>query len=656
MQGGVKRDAKGPGDSLARMERPLPPALVADGEPRWGWELRDLRAPVFPYREEPPAWLVPVPGWTHELAAKVERSAAEKSERQKIVLVTGGAAAGCALVGYWLLGGLLGFVGLVFLLAAAVLAVVAGWYAWQVWGAPRQVKAIAEKRYEGWMEETLASHTGLQQRLAEWERGRDAHEGKQVEKVRAQTRWVPVRPSDAALRGRVDVLGGDGEGRTVLLAHMVASLVGAGVRVNLLDLGQQVLAGPLAGMVRSAGLEAQVRSFPEGMGPVNLLAGLSPREVSGLLTDALHAVDGTTSYQERSVDADLLRQVSELLAPRLTFRRLHAALRVLRRQPADPAVLETDEADRLRDLLGETARAGLDARIGTLVAALEPLAAAGEHADHGPVFGTGDIALRVVQVSAHELPGEVALLRQLLFQLVLHDLRQQAAGGVEQALIVAGADHLRREHLDQLDQLARHRGVRLTLVFAHLRDAAVEVLGGGDASVFLRLGNAQEAERAATAIGKGYQFLASQYTFSDGRNTSTGTTESTGQTHGTHSSTSMSDSRGPGGRGSSTGTSRGESESTSVGQTHTVQFGSQTSDAVSYQRTYDYTVIPSSLQALGQTAFVMVDSGHPGSPVLGDCDPVLLERAAADQLSGAQTDDDRLAGRPADRTVDRAPG
>jgi hypothetical protein len=214
-------------------------------------------------------------------------------------------------------------------------------------------------------------------------------------------------------------------------------------------------------------------------------------------------------------------------------------------------------------------------------------------------------------------------------------------------LVVAGADTLRRAHVERLDQVARKNGIRLVLLFRHLRQDAADLIGGGDAAVFMRLGNFKEAEAAANFIGKEHRFVASQFTVSHSTNTSTSTSDST--TRGTSSqdstSTGTQSSRSRNlnygwlfsYRAASGGVSSGTQDSTSVStgtswsqaQSTTRQSGASESESVGYQRTHDYTVSPTMLQGLSPTAFILVDPQDPGSPRLGDCDPQILTQPTA---------------------------
>ncbi len=79
------------------------------------------------------------------------------------------------------------------------------------------------------------------------------------------------------------------------------------------------------------------------------------------------------------------------------------------------------------------------------------------------------------------------------------------------AVIIAGADEITRSHLERLSDACERRRVPLTVLYRHLREDALSMLGGGTAA-FMRLGNHAEAEQAASCIGRQHKFVLSQRT------------------------------------------------------------------------------------------------------------------------------------------------
>jgi hypothetical protein len=237
-------------------------------------------------------------------------------------------------------------------------------------------------------------------------------------------------------------------------------------------------------------------------------------------------------------------------------------------------------------------------------------------------------------------------------------------------VIVAGADELARRHLERLSDACERRGVPLTFLFRRLRETGGEMLGGG-AVAFMRLGNNEDATRAADFIGRDYKFVLSQITKNVGGNESHtdtdtdgtgdsdsinisqsmgtsrnwGTTRSSGATRSgggpfglfADRSTNTGDSRTRGGGTNETET-RGESRSVSRNWSSAYAFaaGTNWSDADTTQRVYEYAVEPVTLQHLPDHALLLVETRSAGGRKLTpvECDPaiVTLERVATTPL------------------------
>jgi hypothetical protein len=168
----------------------------------------------------------------------------------------------------------------------------------------------------------------------------------------------------------------------------------------------------------------------------------------------------------------------------------------------------------------------------------------------------------------------------------------------------------------------------------HLREDTVKVAGGPDsATVFMKLGNGEEARSAAQFIGQEHKFLVNQLTrqvgetLTEGRSSSYGGQEGESVTDTTSeggSSTNegwfgLADSRGRNwgnSRSVTTSLSRSWQESTSTSQARSVNRGENES------RVYEFTVEPTHIQSLPVTGLVLVETVPGGRRVVfGDCNP-----------------------------------
>lgn len=176
----------------------------------------------------------------------------------------------------------------------------------------------------------------------------------------------------------------------------------------------------------------------------------------------------------------------------------------------------------------------------------------------------------------------------------------------------------------------------LTLLFRHLRESALDLLGGG-AAAFMRLGNHAEAEQAASYIGKQHTFVLSQLTATLGGSQTHTTTEtesygitdtiSIGQTTGWQTSASHGRGGGSFSNSRSGGWSRTHGHSVSRNWSTALSWaeGTNWSNADTTQRVYEYTVEPTVLQNLPDYALLLVIRGDSG-PVLQpvECDPAII--------------------------------
>ena len=601
------------------------PAVATREAEQWGWEYRG-REVVVVEQQDPPVPAVPPPS---ELATLETKRAAAVRMRPVLTWTMVAAVVATGVVSV--------VVDPLVALAPAAVAIGLGWLCW---GRPELLRRATVKEHQLWLAHCVSTMTRFERDVQAWQQDLSDREQTKSLQVSAVRPWVPVGP---VTKERVDLYGGTAAGWRAALLAMGSSLMSAGGRLVVLDLTQDAVIEPLRQMASEYGAPIRSAVVPDEARALNPLTGLSADEIGVVVAEGLRAAEPEQS-ESRGVDATLVQQVVECLtdAP-VTFTRLHLAFQVLLRQltPDQRASLTRAEYTKLSDLLSEAARRTAEARLFRLAAGVQRLAAVTGDA---PMDGweDDDVSLRVFELSHREPELTASLLRHLLFQITMVRIqRGQLSGRGERIVVIAGADAVARPELERFDSICRRNGIRLVLLFAHLRDGAVELLGGGDAVLFMRLGNAKEAEQAATFIGRQHRLVASQFTYSHGTNTSTSTSDST--TRGNSSSTSdsvgvqTSDSRQAtfgllfsrrhrsgsktSGEQSSSSTTGGTSWSESTSSS--ASSGTTESTSVGYQRTYEYSVEPTVLQGLSPTAFVMVDPLDPASPRLGDCDPRL---------------------------------
>ncbi|MGN2638301.1 hypothetical protein ACTD5D_19320 [Nocardia takedensis] len=469
-------------------------------------------------------------------------------------------------------------------------------------------RAAAYLRYQ-------AAHTEWAARVNEYERN-------EHRRVTTTPLWHPVALPHRSVR--VDVFGGTADGWASLLATTGLSLLSTGEPILVLDLSEQQVTDGLAALAHRCGHPVRCANLPAA-GP-DLLTGLDPAQVGEILAAAIEGFRAEESRASlRALDAELVEMVASSLAAPITFTRLAAGIRVMRRtlEVDHDTALSPSEIRQITahlDVVGsDTARQELQFLGGLLT-----LLASEQPAPDAAAFGWPRAGLRVLSTGDAN-PRRKDLLDRLLLQRLLHDLRARSEA-VTAVLIVAGADHLGAADLETLTRHARRRGVRTMLMFEHARDQTAGLLGGADsATVLMRLGNADEAAAAAGFVGRGHRFTLSQMTRQIGSSFTGGGSDSTGDSL----TTSTSDGLSGNSANSSTSTSRARTWSSTTNWTE----GHSTSTATTHTRGYEYTIEPTTFQSLPPTAFILVENHSAGRTVVtADCNPgiVLLDRVAPD--------------------------
>jgi hypothetical protein len=164
-------------------------------------------------------------------------------------------------------------------------------------------------------------------------------------------------------------------------------------------------------------------------------------------------------------------------------------------------------------------------------------------------------------------------------------------------------------------------------MFRHLRDEVTDLLGGGGAAFFMRIGNAKEASAVAEFIGREHKFVLHQLTRSTGQNVTHTVGENTSDTTGGQTSQTRTDLFRilfpiP----VSNSYTAGQNRSRTWGESRSIATGTSTSESPGQQRVYELAVEPHVLQTLPETAFLYVDSLPELGPraKLGDCNPDIL--------------------------------
>lgn len=515
------------------------------------------------------------------------------------------------------------------------------------WRNARQAAAAADR--------VGADH---QRALAAWQQQDAAWQQAELGKLDQVDEWGSAALPAGALRA--DVFGGSLRGWQALLTTHGTSVL-AGQPLLAVDLTGEMVCRELAETARAAGVPVTAWLLPSELGASGLLAGLSADQFADALAEAVHAGEPGAGRADRAVDTRVLEQLHGALGDHVTPLRLAAAVRAALGHSGRGAPLTEAEQELIAtELFPAEYRRQIEPNLVRIEAFLTALAQQADdpQAPAGAPRPPAYLTCLALEPAARSARAEV--LAALAIQWLT--VQVTASGEPDPAVIIIGADEITRPHLERLAGACERRGVPLTLMFRHLRESGLGMLGGG-ATAFMRLGHHAEAEQAASYIGRQHTFALSQLTATLGGSHTAALTETEG--HSTTDTISIGwntgwkASRSYGLLGGSDSGSRGQfrSRSRAVARNWSTARswadGTNWANAAASQRVYEYAVEPSVLQNLPDYALLLVTRGS-GGPVLApvECDPaiVTLPRVSSTPLP------DPAAVRPPDPARRQVPG
>jgi len=465
---------------------------------------------------------------------------------------------------------------------------------------------------------------------ADWQRRVSNYERAEQARYDEAAEFYPVDPVDAY--PRLDLCGGVPAGWATFLSTFGASLLGSGTDVLVLDLTEEDVSAPLRQLARATGRTLRHEDALANPERLRLLSGLSATEAAELLAQALRDPrDDGTERRDLALDEDLIGRVLRVLDEPITYPKLLGGLQIFARRDVGTAPLSTDEANRLLQELDAVAGdPELRRRLSVVTARLGLLHDV-ETSDSGTVEPDFAAGLSVLTVRDQSERRRELASRLVMLRVLARVLRSGRRGGV---LVVAGADLLGARTLETLSRRSARAGIRLVYLFDHVRDDVIKVVGGDESvTLFMRLGNADEAEWAAKFVGYEHQFHLSQITATAGDTITSGLSGSAGTSEGVTEgwSTSKGWASGSGGNSSVT-----QSRSTTTTQSATDTWSNSTAhsrqEGRTEQRSRELTIEPTVLQQLPTTQFIAVIRARGGARrvVAADCNPgiLLLDRVS----------------------------
>jgi hypothetical protein len=447
----------------------------------------------------------------------------------------------------------------------------------------------------------------------------------------AHTRWrleIEAAPSTPALvwnsygptqpYSSAAVFGGTIVGWHSFVVTLGASTLDTGAALTVINLSERPVTDTLARVAMESGYDVRLDRVAPGETTVDLLAyGGSGDRLVDFILDVLHPEGGVDSERELRDDKALLRTVAELLEDELTARRLRAALRVILRESeleGDDRHLTAEERTVLGTRFGKERleRTDLIERAARLAEELREFVAIEESASRLQEPTAGAARLRIIEVARTATHYDLQSSRRILVESVLRRLRSRAReGSPAEEFLILGADAMRTGALDAIVDLAQTNGGRATLVFAHLREDAINALGAAGAAVaFMRLTDPREAATASGYIGKDEKMVLAQATLSRSENYA--------RQAGTNTSSSSGESWSVGLGGGSIG----RSGALTAGTQHSVTLGKTMTTSSTDQRVIEELIQPTVLQGLAETGLLVVNLVD-RTAVFADCDPTI---------------------------------
>lgn len=467
-----------------------------------------------------------------------------------------------------------------------------------------------------------------QEAVRQWERTVKQHldAAAQAERTAAQQAngplWHPVTPTSEPTR--VDVFGGDPRrhGWASFLVTFGSAVVSGGGRLAVLDLTGQDVGGGLLRVARAAGAGTREVDLDEPGASLDLLRGMSTRDVVDCLAEVLTARPDTDRREERALAADVLRRVMGCLDGEVTFARLAAGVGVLRKG-GDDGQLSTAELTRLSELIGDVEQNEWTSRqlrfFGSQLEVLEEAVPA--RAGASPLWSSE--AVCVVTAGGGADAG-----KELVDRLLL-GLTQRAvdAGSLSGGfLVVVGPGHLGAATVRDLSEHTLRHGVRLVVMIDQPQGDLEKTVGTGGVVCVMKMYNHRDASVAADFIGKGHRFVVNQVTRQVGATFTDGGGDSFAATTNQGSSNKQR-------RSGTTGRAQGVNESR--GHTWTGTRNWSTADNLSTStassRVYEFIVEPHEILGMPETSFILVDNSGQGRRVLmvdGNPGICLLDRVA----------------------------
>ena len=347
----------------------------------------------------------------------------------------------------------------------------------------------------------------FEQARESWMSRKGAFEADESSRMEAIPDWAPaVLPPG---NKRVDIVGGTPQGWEALLVVFCSSAVSTCGGVIIADLTDETVSQSFLAVAAAERRSTDMLAVPE-MLLSGLFLGLARADIVDMIVQLVHP-DDAADRVDRSVDRRILDRICSTLGGPISISRIVAALRILLGDSEESADLT--EAERhviANELFGDDYRQQTRGNLIRLESFINPLIGLTCDGDPRPAADVTCLALDRGHHGGHRDAAGSIIVQSLARQVGVHK------GWA--TVVVVGADDVPFRQIERLSDSCERQGVRLVLFFRHLRGSVSQLLGGGSTLAIMRLGNHEEAQRAADFVGRQHTFVLSEVTRTLGGN------------------------------------------------------------------------------------------------------------------------------------------
>lgn len=447
-----------------------------------------------------------------------------------------------------------------------------------------------------------------------WRADVEADEARLLQTQLAGPLWHPVPlPAGASI---VPIYGGTAEAIEQVTTTLVTSGMESGLDTShVLNLSGWSLNQSLRDQMqqRARRNRVQFEQVSANGSTVNLFGNPDVAQVVALLVDSLRTSEDRTAGRQNKQEQQELLKVVKLLRGKVTIERIIDAVDLALGAVGAPPSLTIDEVRDIQDFHASVVsqRRATQDRLTDLHLDLEALRRFSKSPGAMPdIVGNpgGKLSIRWYDVLSGHSTQDVELGRQLIARAVLQQFKRP---GVQELLVVVGAERLSDEVRDEMVTTAKALGKQVALIYTQINDAGQRMLGyaGSSVALFLKMPNPQDATVASDFLGREYKFVVNGISIAEGETQDWNSSYGTSTSRGRSTSTTSSSSSGWGGGfnfSRSVGSTVTNSFERGTSQTSSTGGSRSTTNTTTSGRVHEYVVEPEVFQQMPDDMMLIV--------------------------------------------------